>query len=132
MNAPYQQNPHYKENLIHKTCSGNFVRSKSEVLIDMILFKNKIPFRYECSLSLGSTIYYPDFTILHPVTKEFFLWEHFGRMDEPSYAKNVAPKLNAYISHGYIPSINLITTYETKEHPLSPVTVENLVEEYFL
>ncbi len=87
-NEPYDKNKNHPEHLIHKTYSGNYVRSKSESLIDMFLFKNKIPFRYECPLELDTVILYPDFTIRHPQTGKMFYWEHFGLMDQPSYRKS--------------------------------------------
>lgn len=129
---PYERNNKFPEQLIHKTTSGNLVRSKSESLIDMFLYLNKIPFRYECSLQLGDTTIFPDFTILHPQTKKIYYWEHFGLMDEHQYCKNMHSKLQLYTSHGIIPSIQLITTYETKEHPLSSSLVDKLVKYYFL
>jgi len=131
INESYERNNRYPENLIHKAHSGNLVRSKSEAMIDMFLFKNKIPFRYECLLQLGEMIVYPDFTIRHPKTGQIFYWEHFGMMDVLDYNKNVGSKLQLYISNGIIPSIHLITTYETKDNPLSSETVEKLVEDYF-
>ena len=131
INLPYEHNPKHPEQLIHKTISGNYVRSKSEALIDMILYMNKIPFRYECALSLGETTIYPDFTIKHPQTGEIYYWEHFGMMDEPSYYKNAYSKLLFYTSNQIIPTIQLITTYETKQHPLSSETVDHLIREYF-
>ena len=122
----------YPEHLKHKASSGNMVRSKSEVLIDHILTTNKIPFRYECALELDGTILYPDFTILHPRTNKIYYWEHFGMMDKEFYNKNVGSKLQTYISHGIIPSIDLITTYETDIHPLDISGLEMIVQEYFL
>ena len=53
-------------------------------------------------------------------------------MDHLTYAGNVASKLDIYISHKIIPSIQLITTYETKEHPLSIDVISKLIEHYFL
>ena len=97
-----------------------------------MLFVNKIPFRYECELQLGEIFIYPDFTIRHPKTGEIYYWEHFGRMDDSKYNKNVPSKLQLYISNGIIPSIQLITTYETIENPLSSEKVESLIREYFL
>lgn len=132
MNTPYEHNPKYPEQLIHKTSSGSYVRSKSEVLIDLALRTNKIPFRYECALQLNDTILFPDFTIRHPETGAFFYWEHFGMMDRPSYSQNAFSKLQLYTINGIIPTIQLITTYETKEHPLSPETVEKVIKDYFL
>lgn len=131
-NSDYPHNPKYPEQLIHKSISGNLLRSKSEAMIDMLLYTNKIPFRYECELQLGDIILYPDFTIRHPRTGEFYYWEHFGMMDHPSYFKKVPSKLDLYISHRIIPSIHLITTYETKEHPLSIEVISKLIEHYFL
>lgn len=131
-NEPYEKNKNHLEHLIHKTYSGNFVRSKSEALIDMFLFKNYIPFRYECSLELDNILLYPDFTIRHPKTGKLFYWEHFGLMDQATYRKNACSKLQLYISNGIIPNLQLITTYETQEEPLAPETVEKIVEHYFL
>lgn len=132
MNSHFEKNPLYPELLIHKTVSGNLVRSKSEAIIDMSLYMHKIPFRYECALSLGEITLYPDFTLRHPHTGEYFYWEHFGLMDDDSYSKNACSKLQLYASHGIIPSIQLITTYETKEHPLTSDTIEKIIEQYFL
>ena len=132
MNSNYNQNERYPEQLIHKTKSGIFVRSKSETLIEMVLTSNNIPFRYECELRLGETIVYPDFTIRHPKTGKKYYWEHFGRMDDENYCRNACSKIQLYALNGIIPSIHLITTYETKENPLGVSEVEKLVREYFL
>ena len=129
---PYEKNDKHPENLLHITYSGNVVRSKSEAIIDMFLYKNNIPFRYECMLELGDTIVYPDYTIRHPETGKVYYWEHFGLMDQPSYSKNALSKLQLYISHGIYPSVQLITTYETKESPLRPDLVERIIKHYFL
>ncbi|MBE5954624.1 MAG: ATPase [Lachnospiraceae bacterium] len=131
MLEPYDKNPKHPEQLSIKTNSGNMVRSKSEAFIDMLLHANKIPFKYECALTLGSTVFYPDFTIMHPKTGEIFYWEHFGMMDDPVYAGKAYSKLQKFSKHGIIPSINLITTYETQEHPLDLDTVQKLIEQYF-
>lgn len=131
MNSSYEHNPKFPEQLTHKTISGHFVRSKSETLIDMALYVHKIPFRYECKLNLGNNTIYPDFTIRHPVTGQIYYWEHFGMMDDPSYYKKAYSKLQLYTSYGIIPSIQLITTYETKKQPLSSETVDHIVKEYF-
>lgn len=129
---PHEKNNKYPEHLIHKALSGNHVRSKSEVLIDMFLCKNKIPFRYECLLQLGAISLYPDFTIRHPITGKEFYWEHLGRMDDPGYSNNACLKLQTYMANGIIPNINLIITCETKECPLDPEMVEKIIEYFFL
>ena len=131
-NASYERNTNHSEHLKIQSVSGNYVRSKSEAIIDMLLHINKIPFRYECALRLGEFTIYPDFTIRHPKTGEVFCWEHFGLMDNLSYSKNVVSKLQLYISNNIIPSIQLITTYETQKNPLCTDMVEKIIEEYFL
>lgn len=132
LSAPFLCNSNYPEQLIHRSLSGNVLRSKSEVIIDLSLFTNHIPFRYECALTLGDLTFFPDFTIKHPKTGEIFYWEHFGMMDNATYAKNAYSKLQCYTSNGIVPSINLITTYETKSNPLSSELVEHIIDHYFL
>ena len=73
MNELYKRNEYHSENLKYRTRSGIRVRSKSELLITMVLNK-----------------------------------------------------------YGIIPSINLITTYETEDCPLDETMIENLVRYYFL
>lgn len=132
MTSSYEHNLQHPEHLLHKSISGNLVRSKSESIIDMLLHINKIPFRYECALHLGKTTLFPDFTIRHPKTGDVYYWEHFGLMDNPTYSQNAYSKLQLYTSHGIIPSIQLITTYETKDNPLSTDIVEKIIAYYFL
>ena len=132
MNTPFKQNPKYIENKIHKTSSGNLVRSKSEALIDMVLYTHRIPFRYECALKLGNIVIYPDFTIMHPKTGRILYWEHMGRMDDPKYNRNIGERIQSYVNNGIIPSIDLIITYETMEHPLTVYDIEKVIKEYFL
>lgn len=130
-NANYATKENHPENPIHKSLSTNLVRSKSEAMIDTALFQNKIPFRYECLLQLGNLSFYPDFTILHPITEQIFYWEHFGMMDNTVYAKNAFSKLQVYTSNNIIPTINLITTYETQNAPLNFYQIEEIINYYF-
>lgn len=129
--SPYETNPKYREQCIHKTISGTMVRSKSEALIDMSLYMKGIPFRYECALHLGETTLYPDFTIRHPITNDIYYWEHFGQMDKPKYAQNSISKLQLYTSYGILPGIHLITTYETSSKPLTADTINRIIDEFF-
>lgn len=98
----------------------------------MSLYQNKIPFRYEYPITFNEITIYPDFTLRHPKTGQVFYWEHFGMMDNPSYAKNVFAKLQWYSNNGLIPSINVITTYETKDTPLTSETIDRIIEQYFM
>ena len=132
INEKYEKNNNHSENLIVKGTQGKFLRSKSEAFIDRALYTNGIPFRYEDKLVLENTFLYPDFTIRHPKTGQTYYWEHFGMMDHPDYINRACQKIKLYCDNGIIPGINLILTYETREHPLSIDQVEKLVKEYFL
>lgn len=130
--APYEHNEKYPEKLIHKTCAGVFVRSKSEAMIAAFLYMNKIPFRYECAVYLGEVTGYPDFTIRHPQTGQIYYWEHFGMMDNSEYRKKALTKLELYAANGIYPSVQLLMTFETKGNPLNAGMIENILKFYFL
>ncbi len=132
INADYEKNPSHPENLIHHCLDGTLVRSKSEVIIANALYTNKIPYRYECALYFDNLAIFPDFTICHPRTMAIVYWEHFGMMDNNSYADNAYNKLKIYGNKGIIPSINLITTFETKTSPINSEKINKLIHEHFL
>lgn len=132
MHTPYASNPYYPEQLIYKCIGGITVRSKSESMIVTALTAHQIPFRYECGLQLGEKTIFPDFTIRHPQTGEVYYWENFGLMDNANYAKNACAKIQLYVSHNIVPTIQLITTYETRVQPLTAEMIEKIIEYYFL
>ncbi len=130
--SPIESNAPYPEALIHPAPNGLFVRSKSEVLIALQLHTHGIPFRYEAPLQLGESTYYPDFTIRHPATGEYYYWEHFGLMDDSKYIQKATTKLHQYLTNGIIPTIQLITTYETRMHPLTTDVIVENIKRYIL
>lgn len=130
--APYERSTKYPEQLIHKSISGNILRSKSEAMIDTLLYIHKVPFHYEEALYLGETILFPDFTIMHPVTGVIYYWEHFGMIDSPNYAQSTFSKLQLYTSYEIYPSIQLIITFETKSHPFTMEDAEKIIYDHFL
>lgn len=132
MKSPYEHNLKHLEHLNHKISATEYVRSKSEAMIAKVLKQNKIPYRYECKLILDEIEMYPDFTIRHPRTGEYFYWEHFGLLDKPDYVKRMHSKMKHYTDNNIMPGINLITTYETRDNPLSFELVEVLIKYYFL
>lgn len=125
--AEYVRNIKYPEKLIHKTLEGHMVRSKSEVIIANALFAEGIPYRYEDTLQLGNMVFNPDFKVMRPKDGEIIYWEHFGMMDNKDYAHNAFNKMGIYADNGIIPSINLIATFETSEHPLDSVYVNEII-----
>ena len=129
--ASYPKNTRYPEHLTVKTVRGEYVRSKSESLIALVLTNHNIPYRYECAIEIEGNTFHPDFTILHPVTREIILWEHFGRIDDEQYFRSdFVYKLVRYIRSGFIPDKNLIMTFESDEHPLDVQLADTLARHY--
>lgn len=115
------------------TDRGERVRSKSELIIANILFRNNIPYRYECPIQLnGFGTVYPDFTVLNADRRKEFLWEHLGMMDDPVYAEHALQKIQSYITAGIYPGENLILTAETRQKPLNIKIVQCLINKYCL
>lgn len=133
MEEKYEGGAGYPEHLVYKGSRGKYLRSKSEVIIDMMLYKYGIPFRYEDKLILDNGIYiYPDFTVRHPISGKRMYWEHFGLMDKQDYRNSACKKIRLYCDNGIIPSIDLIATFETVDHPLDVEKVEKIIQEFFL
>ena len=116
----------------HITDRGERVRSKSEVIIANLLYKNGIPYRYEYPLIMkGIGTIYPDFTVLNVRRRKEILWEHFGMMDDETYAENAVKKEQMYIKHGFLPGDNLILTSETRNVPINVKVVKTIIDRLF-
>lgn len=100
----------YHLNLIYKTCDGNQVRSKSEVVICDLLAKANIRYEYERLLEYrpGKRIN-PDFTIFLDDGREFY-WGHVGMLGNEKYCEDWSDKMDIY--EKYFPG-QLLKTYET-------------------
>ncbi len=131
LQEPYDKKQISPEDQKVRAIHGEFVRSKSEALIAMVLYQHNIPFRYECKWDIDKRTVYPDFTILHPKTHQLLIWEHFGLIDDSIYLSNMFSKLRLYIRNGFIPFYNLIMTFESKEVPLDSALLEALAQYYF-
>ncbi|MBP3392868.1 MAG: hypothetical protein J6L76_08825 [Clostridia bacterium] len=129
---PYPKNKKYPNQLKHDTVNGLKVRSKSESIIAMQLATYRIPFHYEEEQEIGGVRFCPDFTLRHPKTGELFYWEHFGRLDDPAYQKNLCQKLQLYMSDHIFPSVNLIITWESSEKPLTLNEIRYEIKKHFL
>ena len=113
------------------TGKGERVRSKSEVIIADTLARRKIPYRYEFPLTLkDGNIYHPDFLCLNVRTRQEYIWEHFGLMDNPDYADCTVKKLKVFNENKIFLEKNLIITMESSATPLNSRQVENLINEY--
>ena len=131
----YEKNLMYPENLRFETEKGDMVRSKSEVIIANILYRNRknILYKYERPLEViengrQKTIY-PDFTILNKHTGEITYWEHAGRMDDPYYANDFVKKMNTYIANDLMPGRDVVGSFESQSTPLDIKVVKRLVKQ---
>ena len=131
LKEPYPKNPNYPEHLTVPTVTGEKVRSKSEAMIVQMLHSMKIPFHYEQQLVLNGQSFYPDFTLMRPEDGKIFIVELFGMIDNPGYAGNTCGKLHTFMANGYYPDVNLLCFYETSDHPLDIVHVENTLKRHF-
>ena len=113
------------------TSKGQRVRSKSEVIIANLLDESGVPYLYEKPLYLGGySSVYPDFTVLNTRTREEYVWEHLGGMDDPDYCHKALEKLNDYALAGYLPGKNLLVTQESASVPLDTRVVSAIIQQY--
>lgn len=131
-NEPYNTNPYKPDQRKHPSLSGHILRSKSEKDIANALFINKIPFRVEAELSLGKHVIFPDFTILRPKDGAIVYWEHYGMVSDPKYNEQNKGRHDEYIENGFIPTINLIETYETLDYPLTMDIIDDNIKRFLL
>lgn len=104
----------------YATLTGDFVRSKSEVIIANALYANKISFIYEKPLFLpdAEKPLYPDFTIYTACQNKVVYWEHLGLMDDAVYQEKWHLKERRYAAAGISPRAgNLIITQESHNAP---------------
>ena len=128
---PPSQNK-YPMSINLETNKGEFVRSKSEKIIADKLFAMNIPYAYEPALTLNGKTKYPDFLVLNRITRETYIWEHFGLSDSNEYSDNNLAKLADYEHSGYYLGKSLIATFESKEHPLDSTFVDKKIEAFLL
>lgn len=114
------------EGLKFDTGLGFKVRSKSEVLISMILHKYNLIFKYEMPFYINGNLYYPDFLILDK-NGVLIIWEHFGMMDNQGYQQSASKKIANYLAEDLVIGKNLIITSETSKNPIDLSVVEEFV-----
>lgn len=137
---PYRKNNKYKENQKLTTDNSELVRSKSEVIIANLLKSNNVPYRYEFSIvierkdsgedSEDYCEFHPDFYCLNVRTRQEFVWEHFGKMDDAEYAARAIEKLAQYSANGYFPGKNLIITMESNSSQIKSDEIKRVIKEY--
>ena len=85
---------------VHRTDSGDMVRSKQERFVANLLTSEGVSFEYERKLSSwDGSFRYPDFTLF--IDGEEYYWEHWGMVDDYSYRQDIAKRIRWYREHGY-------------------------------
>lgn len=141
-----------------KTLRGDYVGSKSEVIIADRLFVKGIPYHYEVAFTpeatadLSRPVYnefgmidgyevfgfspfdedtlHPDFYVLNKRTRKAYFWEHLGMMDDPDYCKKNFNRFMRILDAGYIIGEDLIVTHEDRRHPLMTEDIDRIIEKY--
>lgn len=99
------------ENLRYETEQGEMVRSKSELIIENILYQN---------------------TTINIHTGKIKYWEHAGRMDDTHYSCETVKKMNNYVSNGLLPGRDVVWTFETQGYPLDVSVVKKIVKDVLI
>ena len=126
----YKGKPFKEDDPVFHTDRGERVRSKSEVIIANAMNAKGRPYRYEYPLDIGGRRFYPDFTILNLRERKVIYWDHFGMMSDPEYARKAVWKIQFYQRHGFFPGDNLICTFETRDQPLDPGLVRQMIDRF--
>ena len=118
---------------VYQSAKGQRVRSKSEAIILDIYDSYGIPVKYECPLRLrNGRVLHPDVMALNVRLRKIYIQEHMGMVDDPRYMDQNVERLNELILNGWIPGVNLLLTFETKDTPLDVNVLRKLIETHLL
>lgn len=141
-----------------KTIRGDYVGSKSEVIIADRLFAKGIPYHYEVAftpeveIDMSSPVYngfgqiagfatygfspedrdtlHPDFYVLNKRTGKAYFWEHLGKMDDAEYCRKNFNRFMRILDAGYVIGEDLLVTHEDSKHPLMTESIDAIIEKY--
>lgn len=120
----------YADQYKHLTDKGEYVASKSELLIANKLYSLGIEYEYEKEVWIGGRCFRPDFTIYTKDRRERY-WEHAGMMDKPEYRQRHEEKMDFYAHHGIRLQENLIVTQD-RDGTISMDEVQRTIDFYRL
>jgi len=133
LNVPYNKMGFKETAPEYFTINNERVRSKTELLIANALHAKSVPYRYEYPIVLnGAFTVHPDFMVLNVRLRKEYLWEHFGMMDNPDYAKKALKKISEYQINGYYPGRHLLITHETSTDSISTLLINRIIDEFLL
>lgn len=117
----------WPEGLIHRTARGEFVRSKSEVIIANILHALDVDYRYEFPFEGPVTggVRRPDFYFVAK-DSQVVIWEHLGLLHDAGYARNWARKRDWYIDNGLVEGSTLFVSRDSEEGAIDSSEIDRL------
>jgi len=119
----------YPEKLIHRTLTGEMVRSKSEVVVANVLTKLGIDYKYEEPLEVAPHDFrLPDFTISYK--GKTWYWEHLGMLNLESYKKEWEQKKAWYEKHKLIDKV--LTSQDGPDGSIDSLVIEKSAKERIL
>ena len=130
-NIPYQSKGFDDNMSVILTNRGERVRSKTEKIMADHFLHRGLEYKYECPLYISGYGYlYPDFTFLSAKTGKEMYWEHFGLVEDPTYARAMVKKINTYQDHGIFLGERLIVSFETEQVSLNSKRLDQLIQKY--
>lgn len=120
------------EDVAFLTERGEKVRSKSEKIIADKYHMLGIPYRYEYPVFLkGLGIVHGDYHLLDIRERTTVIHEHLGMMQKEDYCLKSLTKMEAYAENGYILGVDILFTFESTDHPLSPEVLDKIIRDRF-
>ena len=126
-----RQNPYPFEKGCVNTRLGLF-RSKNEAIDAQILASLGVEFLYEPAIVLGNRVLYPDFAVNLYWKEMIGIIEHHGRLDDPQYCARKLNDLSLWITHGFLPSINLLLLSDDPEQGFDEIRIEKQLRAFCL
>ena len=130
----------YDTKYIQVSEKGEFVISKSEVIIADKLHNKGIQYVYEAPISDGKGVtIHPDFTIEDPDSGIIYYWEHLGLLPKDDYRSKWKRKKEWYDRNGIVdykenPNADkqLIITRDKPDGGIDSSEIKDIIEELFL
>ena len=126
-----QQNSFHEEQRVH-IYQGVAYRSKSEMLIAMVLTSYGIEFKYEGKIYVNGRYIYADFVIKRPKDGKIFLWEHFGKMQDNDYRHKNLNRIEEYHQAGFYLWDNLIASFDLGKNSINMDYIDKIIKLYLL
>lgn len=112
--------------------NGVYFRSKSEVVVAMVLESLGLEFKYETELRVKGRNIYPDFVIRRKRDGKIFIWEHFGLISNDEYRQKMYRRLEELHEAGFNLWDNLLISFDSEDGSIDVDFVERMVKLYLL